>query len=204
MGGIVVGHEGSFPVGRAGGRSGGARGSGLAPGQRPFLDGARAVDGRAPAAAAAIPLVTTICAARRWKTVAEGLDVRPTLVDAVAAYYRCLFLNLTLPGGIAGDVHRGVRHGRDVRNLGHASRAVAWERAAGQVVQVLLAISVLLVMPSPLRASMPFVSDICPEKPIKLTVAISATVAPWPGTSPFANCETPPPPSWPSWKPAKT
>jgi uncharacterized membrane protein YbhN (UPF0104 family) len=33
-----------------------------------------------------------------------------------------------------------------------------WERAAGQVVQAVLTISVLLVLPSPVRSSMPFVA----------------------------------------------
>src|SRR6202789_1386150 len=127
-------------------------------GSGPFLDGVRALDGRALVAAAAIFLVTTVCFAWRWKTVADGLGVQLSPADAVAAYYRSLFLNLTLPGGVAGDVHRGVRHGRDVRDLGHALRAVVWERTAGQAVQVLLTISVLFVMPSPLRSSMPFVA----------------------------------------------
>jgi glycosyltransferase 2 family protein len=124
----------------------------------PFLDGVRALDGRALVAAAALFLVTTVCFAWRWQIVADGLGMRLPLAEAVAAYYRCLFLNLTLPGGVAGDVHRGVRHGRDVRDLGHALRAVVWERTAGQLVQVLLVISVLLVMPSPLRSAMPFVA----------------------------------------------
>jgi uncharacterized membrane protein YbhN (UPF0104 family) len=63
-----------------------------------------------------------------------------------------------LPGGVAGDVHRGVTHGREVHDVGRALRAVVWERAAGQVVQVVLAIAVLLVLPSPVRSSMPFVA----------------------------------------------
>ncbi|HEX4729990.1 MAG TPA: lysylphosphatidylglycerol synthase transmembrane domain-containing protein [Solirubrobacterales bacterium] len=127
-------------------------------GSGPLLDGVRALDGRALVAAAAIFLVTTVCFAWRWKTVADGLGVRLSLADAVSAYYRCLFLNLTLPGGVAGDVHRGIRHGRDARDLGHALRAVVWERTAGQVVQVLLTITVLFMLPSPLRSSMPFVA----------------------------------------------
>jgi uncharacterized membrane protein YbhN (UPF0104 family) len=127
-------------------------------GSGPLLAGVRALDGRALVAAAAIFLVTTVCFAWRWKTVADGLGVRLPLAGAVAAYYRCLFLNLTLPGGVAGDVHRGVRHGRDARDLGHALRAVVWERAAGQVVQVLLTILVLFMMPSPLHSSMPWVA----------------------------------------------
>jgi uncharacterized membrane protein YbhN (UPF0104 family) len=127
-------------------------------GSGPFLDGVRALDGRALLAAAAIFLVTTVCFAWRWKTVADGLGVRLSMAEAVTAYYRCLFLNLTLPGGVAGDVHRGVRHGRDARDLGHALRAVVWERAGGQVIQVLLTISILFLMPSPVRSSMPFVA----------------------------------------------
>jgi len=63
-----------------------------------------------------------------------------------------------LPGGVAGDVHRGVSHGRDAHDVGGAVRAVVWERTAGQVVQVVLVIAVLLVLPSPVRSSMPFVA----------------------------------------------
>jgi len=108
----------------------------------PFVAGLKAVDGRAVLAAAAVVLVTTLCSAWRWTVVARGLGVRLSLRAAVAAYYRALFLNLTLPGGVAGDVHRGVRHGRDVDDVGRALRAVVWERAAGQVVQVALTIQV--------------------------------------------------------------
>ena len=45
-----------------------------------------------------------------------------------------------------------------MQDVGHALRAVVWERTAGQVVQVLLTISVLFVLPSPVRSSMPFVA----------------------------------------------
>jgi glycosyltransferase 2 family protein len=124
----------------------------------PFLDGVRALDGRALLAAAAVFLLTTVCCAWRWKIVAHGLGMRLSLPAAVAAYYRCLFLNLTLPGGVAGDVHRGVKHGREVDDVGHAMRAVVWERTAGQVVQAVLTIFVLFVLPSPLRSSMPLVA----------------------------------------------
>ena len=76
----------------------------------------------------------------------------------MAAYYRSLFLNVTLPGGVVGDVHRGVSHGRDVSDVGRGLRAVAWERSAGQVVQVVLTVVVLLVLPSPVQSSMPLVA----------------------------------------------
>jgi glycosyltransferase 2 family protein len=127
-------------------------------GSGPFLDGLRAINGGALAAAAVIFLLTTCCAAWRWRIVASGLGVDVAPGAAVAAYYRCLFLNLTLPGGVAGDVHRGVSHGRDVKDVGHALRAVVWERTAGQVVQVALTVSVLFLLPSPLRSAMPFVA----------------------------------------------
>lgn len=126
-------------------------------GAGPFLDGVRAVDGRALLAAAAIGVLTTSCCAWRWTIVARGLGVHLSLPAAVAAYYRSVFLNLTLPGGVAGDVHRGLSHGRAVQDVGRALRVVAWERAAGQFVQAVLTILVLLVLPSPVRSFMPLV-----------------------------------------------
>jgi uncharacterized membrane protein YbhN (UPF0104 family) len=127
-------------------------------GTGPFVAGLEAVDGPALLAGAGIVLVATICGAWRWTVVARGLGLGLSLPAAVAAYYRALFLNLTLPGGVAGDIHRGVRHGRDVHDVGRALRAVVWERAAGQVVQVVLTIAVLLAFPSPVRSFMPFVT----------------------------------------------
>jgi uncharacterized membrane protein YbhN (UPF0104 family) len=127
-------------------------------GTGPLIDGLEAVDGRALLAALAIGFVTILCCAWRWTIVARGLGLRLSLPAAVAAYYRALFLNVTLPTGVAGDVHRGVSHGRDSHDVGRALRAVVWERGAGQVVQAVLAISVLLVLPSPVRSSMPFVA----------------------------------------------
>ena len=127
-------------------------------GTGPFLDGLRAVDGRALAAASGLAVLTTVCCAWRWRTVAGGLGVDLPLRTAVAAYYRSLFLNVTLPGGVVGDVHRGISHGRESRDVGLGLRAVAWERSAGQAVQILLTIAVLLVLPSPVRGVAPLVA----------------------------------------------
>jgi len=127
-------------------------------GTGPFLDGVRSVDGGALAAAAGIAALTTMCCAWRWKIVARGLGVELSLPGAVTAYYRSQFLNVTLPGGIVGDVHRGVSHGRDVSDVGRGLRAVAWERTAGQVVQAVVTVVALLVLPSPVQSSMPFVA----------------------------------------------
>jgi uncharacterized membrane protein YbhN (UPF0104 family) len=138
-------------------------------GAGPFLDGVRSVDGRALAAAAGLAVLTTVCCAWRWKIVARGLGIDLPLPVAVAAYYRSLFLNVTLPGGVVGDVHRGVSHGTDVSDVGRGLRAVAWERSAGQGVQVVLTVVVLLVLPSPVRSSMPLVA-------IALAVAVAGVV----------------------------
>jgi uncharacterized membrane protein YbhN (UPF0104 family) len=127
-------------------------------GTGPFLAGLEAIDGRGLLAAAAIFFVATVCGSWRWTVVARGLGIRLSLPTAVAAYYRAVFLNLVLPGGVAGDVHRGMSHGREVRDIGRGFRAVVWERGTGQVVQVVLTISVLLVLPSPVRSAMPFVA----------------------------------------------
>ena len=135
-------------------------------GTGPFLDGMRTVDGGALAAAAGLAVLTTVCCAWRWRIVARGLGVDLPLSAAVAAYYRSIFLNVTLPGGVVGDVHRGISHGRDTSDIGRGLRAVVWERSAGQVVQVVLTVAVLLVVPSPVRGAMPLV-----------TLALVATVA---------------------------
>lgn len=127
-------------------------------GTGPFVEGVRSVDGRALAAATGIGVLTTVCCAWRWRIVARALEVELSLTTAVAAYYRSLFLNVTLPGGVVGDVHRGLSHGHDTQKVGRALRAVAWERFAGQVVQILLTAVVLLALPSPVHSAMPLVA----------------------------------------------
>lgn len=127
-------------------------------GTGPFLDGLQAVDAEALSAAAGLAVLTTVCCAWRWRTVARGLGIELPLRGAVAAYYRSIFLNVTLPGGVVGDVHRGISHGRDAGDVGRALRAVVWERVAGQVVQIVLTVAVLLALPSPVRAAVPYVA----------------------------------------------
>jgi glycosyltransferase 2 family protein len=127
-------------------------------GTGPFLDGLRTVDGTALGAAAGLAVLTTVCCAWRWRIVARGLGVDLSLGAAIAAYYRSLFLNVALPGGVVGDVHRGISHGRATSDVGRGLRAVAWERSAGQVVQGVLTVAVLLVVPSPVHRAMPLVA----------------------------------------------
>lgn len=127
-------------------------------GTGPFLSGLRTVDGGALAAAAGLVVLTTLCCAWRWKVVAAGLGLDLSLGGAVAAYCRAIFLNVALPGGVAGDVHRGVSQGRIWGNVGGGLRSVAWERFAGQVIQVLVTVIVLLALPSPVQRFMPLVT----------------------------------------------
>ena len=124
-------------------------------GTGPFLDGVRLINGWAVAVALGVGLLTTVCSAWRWSLVAEGLGVRLPLRTAVAHCYRSVFLNATLPGGVLGDVHRAVRHGRDAGDVRRGIRAVVWERTAGLVVTVVIAMAVLLAFPSPIRSYLP-------------------------------------------------
>jgi uncharacterized membrane protein YbhN (UPF0104 family) len=126
-------------------------------GAGPFLEAVPMIDARSLAAVVAISVVTTVCCAWRWRLVAGALGIGVPLPGAVAAYYRSQFLNTTLPGGVLGDVHRGWRHGRDNGDVSRGVRAVVWERVAGQVVQAVLAVLVLLTLPSPVRSTMPLV-----------------------------------------------
>jgi uncharacterized membrane protein YbhN (UPF0104 family) len=127
-------------------------------GSGPFVDGLRMVSARSLVLAFCIGVVTTVCCAWRWCLVARGLGVRVSMREAVPAYYRSQFLNSTLPGGVVGDVHRAVAHGRDAGDLGGSARAVALERTVGQMVQIAITVVLLLLLPSPVHGSMPFVA----------------------------------------------
>ena len=79
------------------------------------------------------------------------------LPAAVRSYYRSLFLNSVLIGGVLGDVHRAVTHGRRSGDVVLGLRAVAWERLCGQVIQAVVTVVVLLTLPSPVRPALPYV-----------------------------------------------
>ncbi|MFL6157618.1 MAG: lysylphosphatidylglycerol synthase domain-containing protein [Marmoricola sp.] len=104
-------------------------------GLAPFLDGLGAAGPRTVAVALVVTAGTTYCCALRWTLVTRRLGGELPIRTAYATYYRSQLLNVTLPGGVVGDVYRGVRHGW---------RAVLWERGIGQVVQLGLIGSLLL------------------------------------------------------------
>jgi GTP cyclohydrolase II len=126
-------------------------------GAAPFEDGLRAVTWQAVVAAVTLTALTTVCSAWRWRVVARALGVGIGLPAAVCAYYRSLFLNSVLPGGVLGDVHRAVTHGRSAGDVARGVRAVAWERLCGQIVQAVVTAVVLLTLPSPVRPALPYV-----------------------------------------------
>ena len=126
-------------------------------GAAPFEDGLRAVTWEAVVAAVTLTALTTVCSAWRWRVVARALGVDIGLPRAAWAYYRSLFLNSVLPGGILGDVHRAVTHGRRAGDVARGVRAVAWERLCGQVIQAVVTAVVLLTLPSPVRPAVPYV-----------------------------------------------
>src|SRR6202012_3063698 len=123
----------------------------------PFEDGLRAVTGQAVVAAVTLTALTTVCSAWRGRVVARALGAEIDLPVATGAYYRSLFLNSVLPGGILGDVHRAVTQGRRAGDVGQGVRAVGWERLCGQVVQAVVTAVVLLTLPSPVRPALPYV-----------------------------------------------
>lgn len=120
-------------------------------GAAPAVEALHRIDGRSLLAASGIGLVSTVCTSWRWVLVARGLGLPLTLLEAFGSSYRAQFLNVSLPSGVVGDVHRGVAHGRATGDLRRAARSVVWERSVGQTVQLGLGVAALLVMPSALR-----------------------------------------------------
>jgi uncharacterized membrane protein YbhN (UPF0104 family) len=126
-------------------------------GAAPFIDGLRAVTWPAVVAAVTLTALTTVCSAWRWRVVAQALGVSIGLPGAACAYYRSLFLNSVLIGGVLGDVHRAVTQGRRSGDVVQGVRTVAWERLFGQVIQAVVTAFVLLILPSPVRPALPYV-----------------------------------------------
>lgn len=133
-----------------------------------FLDGLRRIDVPTLLIGLGIGLVTTVFSAWRWALVARGLRIKLPLGPAVADYYRALFLNAALPGGILGDVHRAVRHGQSAGDMGRAVRAVVLERVAGQIALAVVGVAVLLGLDSPVM------SDARSIAPLVLLAAVGA------------------------------
>lgn len=118
-------------------------------GTGPFVAGLRTISIASLAAAFVITALATVCCAWRWRLIAGGLGLDLPLRSAVVACYRSQFLNVALPGGVLGDVHRAVAHGQESGGRLRAARAVAWERTAGQIVQIAATALIVVAFRSP-------------------------------------------------------
>lgn len=121
-------------------------------GAEPFVEGIRSTDATTILVALIVTAGTTWCCAWRWSLLSERLDVAVPVRAAYRRYYRSQFLNATLPGGVLGDVHRGIDHGRSSGALGRGLRSVLWDRASGQAVQIGLAMAALVLLPTAARS----------------------------------------------------
>jgi uncharacterized membrane protein YbhN (UPF0104 family) len=156
-----------------------------------FVSGLQVIDGGTLLAACGIGLLTTGFSAWRWRLVARGLGIDLPLRTAVADYYRALFLNAALPGGILGDVHRAVRHGQEAGDVGRGVRAVVLERTAGMVVFIAAGLTLLLALPTPIPSLTRLLPDVHTgviALVALLTVAgLLAWFRPWRGASRWAR-----------------
>jgi uncharacterized membrane protein YbhN (UPF0104 family) len=161
-------------------------------GSSPFLHGMRVVDGETFSVAVGLGAVTTVLSAWRWSLVARGLGMQVPLRDAVSDYYRSLFINAVLPGGVLGDVHRAVQHGRDVGDVARAVKAVVLERSAGQIVLVSAGVTVLVMDPQPLLAllhagsaatTMPVAIGVAAAVAVVTGVLVRGRTSRWAGTA---------------------
>src|SRR5258705_13940433 len=104
-------------------------------GAAPFEDGLRAVPWQAVVAAVTLTALTTVCSAWRWRVGARAPGADIDLPGATGAYYRSLFLNSVLPGGILGDVHPAGTQGRRAGDGAQGGGAGGGERLWGQMIQ---------------------------------------------------------------------
>lgn len=114
------------------------------------------------ALAAALVPMQVILSAARWRFCARrvleaeaGITVEVVtrahgelrLVSAVREYFLSMWLNQMLPSGVAGDAVRVLRHARHHGlHVGVAARAAIYDRFAGQMVLMLLALPALVVL----------------------------------------------------------
>ncbi len=124
-------------------------------GTGPFAQAWRLTTWQAVLAALVLTSLTTLTSAWRWRVVSRAFGVPLSVRASVTGYYRSQFLNATLPGGVLGDAHRAVHHGRDVGDVRAGLRATVWERGTGQLVQVGLLLLALVLVPSPLQGLAP-------------------------------------------------
>lgn len=145
-------------------------------GTGPFVDGVRTLSPVALLGGLLLGMPVTACCAWRWRAVGRAAGLPIGLAVAVAAVYRSQLLNSVLPGGVLGDVHRGVLQGRAVSDVPGSLRVVAWDRVAGQAVQLGVAVVVLLVLPSPVPRVVALVLGLAL---VAVLVLVARRAGPW-------------------------
>jgi uncharacterized membrane protein YbhN (UPF0104 family) len=138
-----------------------------------FVDGLREINLWGVAAALGIGFLTTLFSAWRWCVVADRLGLKLNLRTAVADYYRALFINAVLPGGVLGDVHRAVQNGHETGDVGRGVRAVVLERTGGQLAILAVGVGVLLTDPALIAK---VIGDIVPA-PAAIVVGLLLVIA---------------------------
>jgi len=107
------------------------------------------------AAALLLSLGQVALSAWRWRFTAGRLGLALPFPVALKEYYLATFLNQTLPGGVMGDVTRAWRHAAGPSalattpppSLGASALAVVLERASGQGVMALAAVTSVICLP---------------------------------------------------------
>lgn len=104
-------------------------------GVAPFAAAGQAINGWAILAALLCGLTATMAQAERWRLICRGYGAAPTTKEALVQCYTASFLNSVLPGGVAGDAARAVRHKSAHRTSWTGSLgSVAGERLSGTVI----------------------------------------------------------------------
>ncbi len=102
------------------------------------------------AVAVGVLTVLTFLMARRWQLTAHDFGFALSFRRAVSEYYIAQFLNLVLPGAVAGDAARAVRL-RKQGDLKRAAMTVMIERLIGQMsifLMMFVGFAVALVVPA--------------------------------------------------------
>jgi uncharacterized membrane protein YbhN (UPF0104 family) len=77
--------------------------------------------------------------ALRWSWLSRRMDVPIPFRYALREYYASTLLNQVLPGGVVGDLFRGLRHGRRAGRAMRAATTLVMDRASGQIALWVLA-----------------------------------------------------------------
>ncbi|MEM7443444.1 MAG: lysylphosphatidylglycerol synthase transmembrane domain-containing protein [Pseudomonadota bacterium] len=109
--------------------------------------------------AVALSVPQIIISAQRWRFTAARLGAQLGAKDSIAEYYVSTFVNQVVPGGVTGDVLRAWRHVRRTPEhgvpWGRIARAVFFERAAGQVVLLIVMAAGIATWPAAIGTAPP-------------------------------------------------